>query len=183
MFKNQRRNYFIEKSFQTKFILKFCLVVLVSFFIVGVLLFFLLQNSTTVVIENTKVKVKTTADFILPILIQTLIVVSIFSAILVSLITLFVSHKIAGPLYRLKREIKKLESGDLNADFRIRSTDQLQDLASALKDMRETLVNNLVKIKQNYETLSEALNKSYEQKEQIKSKLEQLKESINFFKF
>ena len=72
-----RKHYFIDKEFQTKFILRFCGVVVVSSLLIGILIFLLSQNSTTVAIENTQVRVKTTADFILPVLVQTIIVVSI----------------------------------------------------------------------------------------------------------
>ena len=59
---NKRRNYFIDKSFQTKFIIKFCMIVMVSSLLIGVFLFFLSRNLTTVAIENARVIVKSTSD-------------------------------------------------------------------------------------------------------------------------
>ncbi|MDD2689520.1 MAG: hypothetical protein PHT41_05180 [Candidatus Omnitrophica bacterium] len=135
----KRKKYFIEKSFQSKFILKFCLIVIAATFIVGLLLFLFSSGSTTVAIENTKVVVKNTADFILPIILTTLILVTIFSAVSVSLLCLFVSHKIAGPLYRLNSEITKFGEGKLGVNFSIRTGDQLKELANSLENMAASL--------------------------------------------
>ena len=142
-----RRYYFIDKDFQTKFILKFCAVVAVSSIIIGGLIFMLSKGSTTVAIENTRVQVKSTSDFILPVLIQTVVVVSIFSALVVGVLTLLFSHKISGPLFRLKREIDTLKDGDLGRNFNIRASDQLQALSKSLSDMSVTMRQRYVEVK------------------------------------
>ena len=96
MEKWRRRNYFIDKNFQSKFIIKFCIIVIISSLAVGVSIFYLSQNFTTVAIENAHVIVKKTSDFMLPIVAETLALVTLFSAIAVIILTLFTSHKIAG---------------------------------------------------------------------------------------
>jgi methyl-accepting chemotaxis protein len=152
-----RRNYFIDKQFQGKFIMKFCALVVVSSLLIAALIFVLSQNSTTVAIENTKVQVKTTSDFILPVLIQTVIIVSIFTALAVIILTLFISHQISGPLFRLKREIDKLKDGDLGRNFNIRSSDQLQALSKSLNDMCISLRQKYVDVKDRCLELKEFL--------------------------
>jgi len=73
----RRKNYFIDKSFQTRFILKFCSLVIAGGLLTVGLLYCLARQSTTVAFMNSRVVVKTTADFILPILIQTAAIVVI----------------------------------------------------------------------------------------------------------
>ena len=180
---NQRRNYFIDKRFQTEFILKFCLIVLLAAIAIGISLFFLSANSTTVAIENTKVTVKTTADFILPFILQTIIVVTIFSAISVILLTLFVSHKIAGPLYRLKREIDKLGSANFGAIFQIRATDQLKELSNSLTLMSNSLRDKIATVKGETEELRKVLDGIYfENKKQVEDKVKRIESVLSSFK-
>ena len=185
--RKKRRQYFISKGFQTKFILKFCLVVIMSSLMIGGLIFFLSRNSTTVAIDNTKVIVKSTADFILPVIIQTLLMVTIFSGIAVWIITLFISHKIAGPLYRLKREIDILKEGDLTRNFKIRAKDQIQDLARSLNLMCASLRLKHTELRNKYHRLKGYLEaKDFrvlpEQKEEF-FKLEQdIDDILNYFK-
>lgn len=180
---NQRKNYFIDKNFQAKFIMKFCVIVILASLLIGGLLLFVASNSTTVAIENTKVTVKTTADFIFPFLIQTLIIVTAFSAISVVFLTLFVSHKIAGPLYRLKKEIEKVSEGNLAANFQIRTNDQLKNLSTSLTTMAGYLKDKIASLKKEIELLNKAIEKfPAENKKNIEDELKTIEAIINNFK-
>ena len=146
--RNRRRIYFIEKSFQLRFILKFCALVVVGGLItIGILYLFAMQ-SNTVAFVNSRVVVKTTADFILPILVQTVLIVMVIVGIATISVTLFFSHKVAGPLYHFKKTMKELEAGDFSIDFRIRNLDQLKDLADTFNNMIKKVREEIAGIKQ-----------------------------------
>jgi len=154
----KRRIYFIEKSFQARFILKFCaLVAIAGLLTIGILYLFAL-HSTTVSIVNSRVVVRTTADFILPILIQTVVIVTLVLCLATIAVTLFVSHKIAGPLYRFKKAMQALAEGNFSSDFRIRHLDQLQDLAEAFNAMIVKIRTDLKSLKDNFRSLKEKLD-------------------------
>ncbi len=182
MEKFRRRNYFIDKNFQTRFIIKFCVIVMLSSLVIGVSLFYLSRNFTTVAIENAHVTVKSTSDFMLPIVAQTLILVTLLSAVSVALLTMFTSHKIAGPLYRLKKEIEEFKNGQLNLSFRTRSTDQLKDLSDSLADMSKTLSEKHLALKGKMTELKDSLQKPGVARDTIMSKLCELESIINYFK-
>ena len=189
--KQRRKKYFIEKGFQTRFIIKFCLLVMLATVLMGVVLFFFGQRSTTVVLENTEVTVKTTADFILPILIQTIIVVTLFVGTATVFLTLFMSHRIAGPFYRLKREMKVMGSGDISGDFNIRRKDQLQDLATSINQMIIDLRGKHRGLKKefgNFQTTWKDFVKKANQEidkkdiEMLNKKVNDIKKAITWFK-
>lgn len=140
---NKRKTYFIEKSFQAKFITKFCMLVIAGVLLTMGILYFLSMRSTTVVIVNSEVVVKTTADFLLPILIQTVVVVMILVSIATIMMTLFISHKIAGPLYRLKKAMRDLGEGDFSTEINLRKLDQLKDIAQEFNNMAGKLKEKL----------------------------------------
>jgi len=154
----KRRIYFIEKEFQAKFILKFCTLVAVGGVLTIGILYLLSMQSTTVSILNSRVVVRSTADFLLPVLFQTVIIVTILVSIATILVTLFVSHKIAGPLYRFKKVMQALAEGDFSSDFRIRHLDQLQDVADAFNNMINKIRQELDQLKHNLLTLKEKLD-------------------------
>jgi methyl-accepting chemotaxis protein len=142
--RTRRRIYFIDKTFQSNFILKFCgLVVFGGLLTVGIL-YLWAANATTVSIVNSRVVVTTTANYILPLLIQTVFIVTIIIAIATIITTLFISHKIAGPLYRFKKIMEAMGEGDFLTQVRIRKGDQLQNLAKIFDDM---ISKNRTKIK------------------------------------
>jgi len=57
----------------------------------------------------------------------------------ISVLSVFVSHKIAGPVYRLERSAKILASGDLTHSVKLRHGDELRDLEEAFNSMSESL--------------------------------------------
>lgn len=187
----RRRNYFIEKEFQAKFILKFCAIVaLAGLFTVGIL-YFLAMKSTTVSIVNSRVVVKTTADFMLPILIQTVVIVTIFTSLATIVVTLLVSHKIAGPLYRFKKIMQALGAGDFSGSCKIRRTDQLQDVCDDFSTMIVKVRENLVYLKEGLASLKEKLGNLSEQDinetkkgyiSELRTILEKLHKKMDYFK-
>ena len=154
----KRRIYFIEKRFQTNFILKFCVLVAIGGLLTIGILYFLAMRSTTVSFVNSRVVVRTTADFILPILIQTVAIVTVLVGLATIVVTLFVSHKIAGPLYRFKKVMQALAEGNFSDDFHIRHLDQLQDLADVFNVMISKIRTELKTLKDNFRSLKEKLD-------------------------
>ncbi len=150
-----RRNYFIEKKFQSGFILKFCVLVIIGSLLTGALVYFFSQQATTVVFEHGRVQVKSTADFLLPFLIQTIIVVCVVVSIATVALTLFISHKIAGPLYRLKKELAAIGLGDLSGAFALRGDDQLQDVARSMSAMIKGLRDSLGSVKNDWRSFKD----------------------------
>jgi methyl-accepting chemotaxis protein len=134
---------------------------------------------TTVTIENTKILVKTASDFMLPIIILTVIFVNLFAAIAVIVLTVFTSHRIAGPLFRIKREIELLKNGDLNANFRIRKTDQLQELATILAELADSLRDRYLLLKDKTLQLKNIVKTSPKDSDAINSRLKELEDILS----
>ena len=182
MEKYRRRNVFIDKDFQTKFILKFCLIVILSSITIAILLFILSRNFTTVAIENAHVTVKSTASFLAPIIIETVSLVTAFSAVCVIILTLFVSHKIAGPLYSLKKNICEMKGGNMNLNFKTRKKDQLQDLAICLADMSKVLTGKHTELKIKFKELKDCAANAGTDKSVIIKKIGEVEKVLNYFK-
>jgi len=186
--KNRRRNYFIDKSFQTKFIIKFCLLIIATSLLTGILIYWFNRQSTTVAFENLKVIVKSTSDFLLPIVLEILAVVTLLVGLATIAVTLFTSHKIAGPLYRLKMGIEKVKNGDLSTRFTIRADDQLQIVASEFDNMRRGLKNSISSLKENWNSVKEHMlklqqeTKDTRQKAQIEDIIKKIDSELQRFK-
>jgi signal transduction histidine kinase len=96
-------------------------------------------QTNTVAFENLRVVVKSTSDFILPILFQVVIIVSILVALATIVIVLLMSHRISGPLYGLTLQLRNLKQGDFSNPIRIRASDQLQQVAEEMEAFRADL--------------------------------------------
>ncbi len=177
-----RKIYFIEKSFQGRFILKFASIVVISSCIMALVVLLLSKRFTTIAIENAHVMVKSTADFIFPLLVLTILIVTAFSAVAVTILTLLMSHKIAGPIYRLQKEIKLLGTGDLNPNFKIRRHDQLQELARALSEAAEAIKIKHFDLKNKVNQLKDGIENNAADKNTLKNKLREIEDIVNYFK-
>ncbi len=173
---NRRRNYFIDKDFQTKFILKFCLLVVLSGIATTGILYFIGKKSTTVAIVNSCVIVHSTADYLLPVLIQTVLVVMILLGLATIAVTLLFSHKIAGPLYRFKKAIEGVRLGNLSSNFYLRNYDQLKELSEEVNAMIDKAREQISSIKEDVAKLKAKKGNISDQD------IEELDKKVNYFK-
>jgi len=153
----QRRNYYIDKNFQTKFILKFCSLVAVGSLLTVALIYWLAQHSTTVGIADGRVAVHTTAEYLLPLLLQTVLLQIVIVSLVAVVMTLLVSHKIAGPLFRFKVMLGILGEGDLLSTMKLREGDQLQQVAVAYNEAVGKINEKIKKLK-NASSMDEVKN-------------------------
>ena len=153
--KSKRRNYYIDKNFQTKFILNFCSLIAFGSVLIVVLIYWLAQHSTTVGIVHGHVAVHTTAEYLLPLLVQTVCVELVIVSLAAIVMTLLFTHKIAGPLHRLKLMLAKLGEGDFSSSMRLREGDQLQQVAVAYNEAVEK-INGKIKALKCSSSLDEA---------------------------
>ena len=144
--KPKRRNYFINKAFQTEFILKFCAVVALGCIIFGLILYMLSSSTLTTSFENSRLVVKSTADYLLPGLLFGGVVVGLLTAIVTSIVVILMTHRVAGPMYRFEKYAQKVGSGDLLPDLRIRRKDQFQNLVGTFNKMTNDLNTGLLEV-------------------------------------
>lgn len=154
---NRRRNYFIDKGFQFKFIIKFCTLIIITSLLTGSLIYYFNIKTTTVAFENLKVVTKSTANFILPIMLQILVIVTVLVGISTIVVTLFTSHKIAGPLYRLRIELEKIKDGDFSSSIQVRTDDQLKKVIGEFDGMRINLGSSIKNLKEGWVRLKPML--------------------------
>lgn len=96
---------------------------------------------------------------------------------IIAFISLFVSHKIAGPVYRLEESMKQIASGDLNFKVHLRQGDELGDLKDAFNKMTESLSKMVYKDREIIERLAktgENLQKKVDDKNLNREALEEI---------
>ncbi len=129
-----RRQHFIKKGFQVNFSIRFLMLIAIEAILLGGLFWYMSLNTLTTGYVGSQLRIENTSSFFYPsIIIANLIVVMIVGVIgIIGLI--FISHKIAGPLYRFEASLKEISGGDLTHRVSTRKKDQLKDLADSLND-------------------------------------------------
>lgn len=180
--KTKRRQYYINKSYQSEFILKFCGLVALGCIVFGVILYAFSSSTLTTSFENSRLVVKSTADYILPGLLFGGVVVGFLTAVVTSIVVMLMTHRVAGPMYRFEKYAQEVGSGQLCSELKIRKKDQFQNLVGTFNKMTDDLRSGLIKVasvSQKLDSLIDDLSNSSSSelllKEDIKKILSELK--------
>ena len=125
--KSRRRRYFIDPQFQVRHIVGFAIFGAVAALIVGgvVAYLFLFELPKTSVDQR----------FWGPEFLSNLTWVILALVVVACLWSVFVSHKVVGPMFRLKKVMRAVGEGDLTHRVRFRTRDRLKDVGAACDEM------------------------------------------------
>ena len=174
---NKRRHYFVKKEFQFKFILKFCSLILMGAMISTGLLFLFSHGTLTTSFQHSKLAIKDTGFAILPAVVYTNLITLGLITIATILILRFLSHKIAGPLFRFEKELESIREGDLTKKIRLRNKDQMDGMAENLNKMIASLHGKVLGIQNELEYIRKSASEQNVPKDLI-DKLDHLYQEI-----
>lgn len=183
-FPDRRKSYYIRKEFQRNFILKFCSLVVIGAVISTVIIYTMSTATVTTAFNNSRLTIKTTADYILPAVLFSSAVMVVLVGVAAIVITLLASHKIAGALHAIDKRIDEIMAGNLKTEFHLRKGDQLKSLATGLNVMVANLRAGISDIKEAVSELEAAIgdHRDADASSGIKDKLEKLKSKAGVFK-
>lgn len=158
------------------------LVVIISTIINAASFYFFSNHEIGNSLMQFHVKARSFLDILFPFIIFSLVI-----GILVALaITIFMPQRIAGPLYRIEKDIKeKLGEGNLAVKFTVRGGNELGDLADALNTMEAKLRVKLDKIQRTSAELvqsAEALRGEEDAAKRVKNLAKSVDETAREFK-
>jgi methyl-accepting chemotaxis protein len=153
---NKRKIYIIDKQFQFRFVFTFLILIILSLvlFTAGFMGYYWIKYMAgenvfnefihvirKVDILNDKGEVISSAPqnlgpynpfeiYVPPILLNNLI-----TMLVISILGIFYSHRIAGPVYRIQQDIKRVLNGEKGVTITLRRTDKLQELAEEINQL------------------------------------------------
>ncbi len=116
----QRRTYFIQKGFQARMILKFVALLVIMAVISSTILYFFAGSRLEASYYEAHSSIKSMWDLLGPIVLATNLISLVVISIATVYVILFISHKIAGPLYKLEKNINEITDGNLNLRIQFR---------------------------------------------------------------
>jgi len=182
--KNRRKNYFIKKEFQTRFIIKFCGLLILASVISGFILYLFSWGTATTTFVNSRLSIVSTADYILPVLIGGGLIAVFLVSIATAVLLKYLSHRIAGPLFKIEKSLREIGEGNLNLKIALRSTDEISKQAECVNQMTEKLKTHLLEIKAQARDLGREIDslKTHDAFKSLSEKKEKLDEAIAYFK-
>ena len=78
--------------------------------------------------------------------------------LIMSSVSIFITHKIAGPVYRFKQTLAEISGGNLDVSIKLRDKDDLKDLAEEFNLVIGDLRGFVSTLRDDYETMSSCIN-------------------------
>lgn len=142
-------NNLIQKDFKIRFVISFCLIVFIGAVISGIGIYIATYKDIGNIYSQAVSALRNTKTLLAYTILITIIFQTAIMSIIIAAVTLFVSHKIVGPVYRLGNSLKNINaSGDLTSSIRFRTTDPTQQLADIFNFMTTSLCQRMKKIEQ-----------------------------------
>lgn len=182
--KNRRSiiNYSIKRHMQFRLLFRVMLICLIATGLAATFFYFYSDREIGQSFRHFHIQARNFLDFLLPAVIITLIV----GVAIAFGIALFFPHTIAGPLYRIEKELsEKLGNGDLTVKFFVRKGDEIGELADALNIMMGKLrlkIGNIKKASDELASCCGNVNKGDEHMKKILDVQRELEKAIKEFK-
>ncbi len=178
--KFKRKNFFINKQFQSMFIIRFAIMVFFATLLLGCFLFFTSFASTTIVFKNLRVTTVPTYEYLLPSLTAGLVLSLLLTSFLSIIVGLLYSHKIAGPMFRFEQVFKQLQTGNLQQTVRLRLNDEWQQPALLLDDAISSIRKHIENIDTSVKEIESQVDLN---NPDIVAKLDKIHKEIEHFTF
>lgn len=149
----RRRRFVAKPTFQIKLTIIFMLMVTIVANLVGGLCYALISKYVTDQLESFTERFSDGPVFsdafaqVTKMIIPHILLAEAISLLIVLVLCLWVTHTIAGPLYRLENVAKTIATGDLSLYTKLRPKDELRELADAFNTMTQGLAARIYLIK------------------------------------
>ena len=143
----RRKKYFVKPGFQSRLTAIFILIVIIVANIVGALVYgFSVSQLEDRLVKESKLPLD--SNQLGQALLPGVILAELISIFVVAFICIFVTHTIAGPVYRMERVTHSIGEGDLTNFIKLRPKDELKDLADSMNEMTMGLRNKVILFKE-----------------------------------
>jgi methyl-accepting chemotaxis protein len=139
----RRRNYFINKELQGRYIFSFFVLVLACGFLLTAIFSLLSADSLTIVYKNDTLQLGKTPFILFKEILGAHWIFIATGGVLVVIASLFLSHRVAGPLYRFEKSLEEMNGRNFDFKIRLRSKDEGKELARMLNDLNSMLSSQL----------------------------------------
>ena len=154
----KRRNFFIDREFQGRTMFKAFLGVLLGCVLLALLIALFSANTLSVTYDNYHLSLGTTPKLLLSRILNAGWLFILLAGVLVSLLTLFLSHRVAGPFYRLEKTMTAMVAKDLSDRVNLRKKDEGKGLAGKINELARTLQDTVLEMRGEAEAIRKSCN-------------------------
>jgi hypothetical protein len=185
------RNFLIDSRYQLRWVFRVIVTISVIVSVLGYLLYRTVADATDQMLAQKMADIELTQSSIDAFIKQShddktttlwILVVTLFALVVIlSLATIVITHKIAGPLYKMRRVFASISGDNLRLWDKLRRGDELKEVFDELADMLSRLREHRRRDTEDLEALSNAMadKEEYEEmKQRLQTVIERYKNSV-----
>ena len=153
----RRRNFFIKKELQGKYIFSIFMFVLAGAVLFTAVFGLMSADTLTITYKGSNLQVGRTPIVLLKEIVKTNWIFIVAGGLLVVIASIFLTHRVAGPLYRFERTLEEMKKGNFNSEIRLRSKDEAKEVARMFNEFNATISLQLKEIQELTEALGSHL--------------------------
>ncbi|RMG03666.1 MAG: methyl-accepting chemotaxis protein [Nitrospirae bacterium] len=159
----RRRNYFIKRDLQGRYIFSFFLFVTLGSILFALIFSTLTSGTLTMTYENYKLQIGKTPVILLREFISAHWIFLITGGVLVTVLSMFLTHRFAGPVFRFEKTLQSIIDGKLDFAVRLRKKDEAKEIAELFNRLIETLNRDISSLKNEVAILEKLLDEMVQQ--------------------
>jgi len=129
-------NEYIGKRFKWDFIARFCIGMVVISILSALFFLFVIPKGEATFYASLVHLVQQTEASLVPVILAVGLFEAVLALLFTLLLSLFLSHRVGGAIFKLERNVERLKSGDITMQtMSLRGTDQGQILAVKFNEM------------------------------------------------
>ena len=152
-YKRTLLNLSIEKEFQRWLMVRIFGVIILSSVLAAAVLFFYARHETVTSFYSAHIKIRRVSDLLLPVILCG----SFVSMLAGTFLAFFLPQKIAGPLYRVEKELQDVKAGDFTVLIRLRQKDTLKSFVEVVNALIADLNQGASDLQAESQVLQKAL--------------------------
>ena len=159
--KIRRRHYFVKPKLQLHYLgVNLSFAVLVSL-ILSLIVY--KAGSIQMVAEVSRLYPEGIPGFMLKLILKQIALVFLIALPVIVIASIFLSHKVAGPLFKIEKGLKRIGAGELGLRIRIRKGDKLHDLVREINNTTANMEKLVANVKDSTEKISHLVKERIEQ--------------------
>ncbi|NWF76752.1 MAG: methyl-accepting chemotaxis protein [Nitrospirae bacterium] len=143
----RRRNYFIKKELQGKYIFNFFIFVIGGSIIFTLIFSLLSYNTLTVVYKDYNLQIGKTPLVLLMEILESHWIFIVTTGFSVVILSMFLTHRFAGPIYRFEKSVEEMIKGNFNFEVRLRKKDEGKELAYLMNQLLSIMSSRIKELR------------------------------------
>lgn len=177
----RRRNYFIKKDLQGRYIFSFFIFVIVGSILFSLIFSYLSFNTLTIVYKNYNLQIGKTPLILLKEILSAHWIFILTAGVSIVIISMFLTHRFAGPMYRFEKSVEEMITGNFNFEIRLRKKDEGKELAvkmNQLMNLISSKFGEMRKLSNEINTKNSLIKEIIGQRQECKPVIRELEEII-----